>query len=49
MKLNRYKVRRNYSKKNGFFIVSLPEDDYFGVGFQLFISGTVYGLSITNK
>ncbi len=49
MALNPYKVKRNHSNNTGFFIVNIPEIEQYGLGFQINIRGTVYGLSITNK
>ena len=49
MKFNPYKVRRSYGNKIGFFVVNVPENNQWGLGFQFRCKGIVYGLSVTNK
>jgi hypothetical protein len=43
------KVKRNHSKKTGFFIVNVPEAKQYGLGFTMYIKGTVYGFSVHNN
>ena len=49
MKFTKYKIKRDHSIENGFFVVDVDEISQWGFGFQLFINGFVYGFSITNK
>jgi hypothetical protein len=45
-----YKIKRDHDNKTTFFFVNAPEVKQYGVGFQLNIKGTLYGLSIhSNK
>lgn len=44
--LNLYAVRRDHADEWGFFIVSVPEANHHGVGFQVSLDGVVYGISV---
>jgi hypothetical protein len=42
-------IKRNHSKKTGFFIVNVPEVKQYGLGFRFYIKGNVYGFSLHNN
>jgi hypothetical protein len=41
-----YKIKRDHSRRTGFFVVNVPEENQFGFGFQLNLNGTLFGFSI---
>ena len=43
------KINRDHSNGNGFFIVNVPEAKQYGIGFTLYIKGTLYGFSVHNN
>jgi hypothetical protein len=42
-------VKRDHSTESGFFIVNVQEAKQYGIGFTIYIKGTVYGFSIHNN
>lgn len=46
--VNTYKIKRDHDNDIGFFIVTVPEDNQRGIGFQFIKGEFVYGISITN-
>lgn len=43
-----YKIKRDHSRRTGFFVVNAPEENQFGFGFgfQLNLNGTLFGFSM---
>ena len=43
------KIKRNCDQRIGLFIVNVPEVKQYGIGFTLYIKGSVYGFSVHNN
>ena len=41
-----YKIQRNHDNKSGLFIVSVPEVAQYGIGLQVNLCCTLYGVSV---
>ncbi len=47
--LTLYKIKRDHANNTRFFIVNAPEVSQYGIGCQVNIKGTLYGISIHTK
>ena len=41
-----YKISRDHDNKTGFYTVNVPRAGQLGIGFQVNISGILYGVSV---
>lgn len=48
-RLTPYCITRGHQNKTGFYIIFVPETFECGLGFQVNVRGTLYGLSWTSR